>query len=97
VGRAYLAFIGRKKGRTKEKKMTGEGRHRRFRGAMKPPMPRLAMVEAEKRSLKLRVWGCGRKGLSVGGGELGDRRRRRPEGKVRGMAWGGGRAAEEEV
>jgi hypothetical protein len=79
VGRAYLAFIGRKKGRTEEKKMTREGRRQRFRGAMKPPMPRLAMVEAAEQSLKLRVWGCGRKGLSVGGGELGGRRRRRPE------------------
>jgi hypothetical protein len=59
--------------------MNREGRRRRFHGAMKPPMPRLAMVEAAEQSLKLRVWGCGCKGLSVGGGELGGRRRRWPE------------------
>jgi hypothetical protein len=97
VGQAYLSFIGRKRGRTEEKKMTGEGRRWRFCGAMKPPIPWLAMVEAAEQALKLRVWGCGRKGLRVGGGELGGWRRRRPNGKVRGMPWGGGRPAEEEV
>jgi hypothetical protein len=56
---------------------------------MKPPTPRLAMVEAIEQALKLRVWGCMHRGLRVGGGELADAEDggSRRGGGGRGMAW----------
>jgi hypothetical protein len=49
-------------------KMAGKVRSRRcYGGATKPPMPRLATVEAAEQSLDLRVWGGV---LGFGGGEL---------------------------